>query len=496
MISTFLVVLASAAVQAPAHDGRLGTVHFEVTCSPRAQVAFDRAMALLHHMTYPRARAGFEQAAALDPECGMAHWGVAMTLFQPLWPTRPTPADIELGRGEVRRARMLGPLNERERLFIDAAAAFFRAPDSLDYWERIRGWQQGMERVHAAYPDDDEGSVWLALATLAAAPTAAAVRTQSDRAAALLLPVYRRHPDHPGAMHYLVHAGDVPGRERESPEVVARYDSLAPRNPHALHMPTHIYTRLGKWDRVVDGNLRAAEASLDHRVGEKNLVWDEFPHAIEYMVYAYLQLGREDSALAQLRRLQATGQQLEPTFKTAFHLASTAARWALERRDWAGAMALQPRMPASLDWDRFPWAEAVTWFARGVGSARSARAQEARTAHARLGELRAAAERSGEAVFARQIGMLELALGGWVAQVAGDRDSAVALLRAAAELEASTPKPAVTPAPTLPAYEMLGDLYLEQKRPREALEAYRKSLELYPGRRNSMKGAERAVSMQ
>ncbi len=470
-------------------------MHFEVSCNPPAQAAFDRAMVLLHHMTYPRARAVFEEAAGLDPRCGMARWGIAMTLFQPLWPTRPTPADIRRGREEISRARTLGRLTDRERLFVDAGAAFFRVPDSLDYWDRIRGWRDALERVHAAYPDDDEGSVWLALATLATAPSAGAARTHADRAAALLRPVYRRHPDHPGAMHYLIHAGDVPGREHESPEVVARYDSVAPRNPHALHMPTHIYTRVGEWERVVGGNLRAAEAALDHRVGEGKLVWDEFAHAIEYAVYAYLQLSRDDSALAQMRRLQRT-ERLEPTFKTAFHLASTAARYALERRDWAGAMALQPRMPASLDWDQFPWPEAVTWFARGLGSARSGRPQEARAAHVRLAELRAAAERSGEAVFARQIGMLELALGGWVAQEAGDRDSAVALLRAAAELEASTPKPAVTPAPTLPAYEMLGDLYLEQHRPREALEAYRQSLALYPGRRNSVRGAERAVGMR
>ncbi|HEX2220131.1 MAG TPA: tetratricopeptide repeat protein [Gemmatimonadales bacterium] len=485
---------AGLRAQAPADPAEgLGAAHFEISCSPAAQAAFDRAVALLHHMTYQEARAGFQRTAALDPRCAMAHWGVAMTLFQPLWSTRPSPADIRRGRGEIGRARALGPPTERERLFLEAGAAFFREPDSVHYWDRIRGWRQGMERVHAAYPQDAEAAAWLALATLAVPPAEGQARAQSDRAAELLLGVYRRNPEHPGAMHYLIHADDVPGREHEQPEVVGRYSALAPRNPHALHMPTHIYTRLGEWERVIQGNLRAAQAALEHPVGDGKLVWDEFPHAVEYAIYAYLQLGREREAKAQLERLRGT-ERLDPTFKTAFHLASTAARYALERRDWAGAMALRPREPAGLDWDRFAWAEAVTWFARGLGAAHLRRMEEAQAARARLEELESAAGRSGEPMFARQIGILRLALAGWVVQEEGRPDSAVALLRRAAALEASTPKPAVTPAPTLPAEELLGDLLLEQGRRAEALEAYRQSLKLYPGRRNSLAGAARATS--
>jgi tetratricopeptide (TPR) repeat protein len=258
-------------------------------------------------------------------------------------------------------------------------------------------------------------------------------------------------------------------------------------------MPTHIYTRLGDWPRVVRGNLKAAEAALEHPAGDKgNLVWDEFPHTIEYLVYAYLQLGADDSALAQLQRLQQTGS-LEPTLKTAFHLASTSARYALERHAWTEAMALAPREPAALDWDRFPWPEAVTWFARGLGAAREGKLDQARAAAARLEELEAAAGRSGEPLFARQIGVLRLGVGGWLAQAAGRPDSGAVLLRQAADLETSTPKPAVTPGPTLPAHELLGDLLLEQKRPAEALAAYQRSLALYPGRLNSLMGAARSA---
>jgi tetratricopeptide (TPR) repeat protein len=468
-------------------------VHFPVSCSTRAQAGFDRAMALLHHMTYPRARAGFAEVTKLDPRCAMAHWGFAMTLFQPLWPTRPTPDDLRRGREEIGRARALGTPTERERRFLDAGAAFFE-PDSAEYAARIRAWQGAMERAHEALPDDPEAAVWLALADLAVAPAAAhGARRQADRAAELLLGVLRQNPEHPGAMHYLIHADDVPGREHESPEVVRRYDAVAPRNPHALHMPTHIYTRLGRWDAVVAGNLRAAEAALEHPAGNAGqFVWDEFPHAIEYLVYAYLQFGADDSALIQLRRLRAT-QRLEPTFKTAFHLASVPARYALERHAWAEAMSLPPRDPPSLEWDRFAWPEAVTWFARGLGAAHEGRLDRVRAAGARLAELEAAAGRTGEVLFARQIGVLRLAVSGRLAHAEGKPDSAVALLRQAAELEAGTPKPAVTPAPTLPASELLGDLLLEQKRPAEALAAYRRSLELYPGRLNSLLGAARAA---
>ncbi|MGH7580834.1 MAG: hypothetical protein ACREM9_11720 [Gemmatimonadales bacterium] len=483
---------ANAAQEPGGPADSLGAVDFPVSCSSRAQAAFDRAMALLHHMTYPRARAAFGKVTEMDPSCAMAHWGVAMTLFQPLWPTRPGPDDIRRGREEIRQARALGRLSERERLFLEAGAAFFREPDSADYWERIRGWQEGMERAHTALPRDPEAAAWLALAILAGAPTGA-TREQSDRAAELLLDVYRQNRNHPGAMHYLIHADDMPGRERESPEVVERYQTVAPRNPHALHMPTHIYTRLGEWKPVIQGNLRAAEAALEHPAGsEGQLVWDEFPHAIEYLVYAYLQTGADDSALVQLRRLRRTAR-LEPTFKTAFHLASTPARYALERHAWAEAMSLKARDPASLDWDRFAWPEAVTWFARGLGAAHEGRLDRARAAGVRLGELEAAAGGSNEAVFARQIGVLRLALGGWVAHVDDEPDSAVALMRQAADLESGTPKPAVTPGATIPAHELLGDLFLERKRPAEALAAYRRSLELYPHRLNSLLGAARAA---
>ena len=493
-----MVFLGGAATgamgQAHDHAGHaLGTVDFPISGSEKAQAEFTRAVALLHHMTYPQARKAFEEVARIDPTCAMAHWGIAMTLVQPLWPTRPGPDELRRGWEAVQKARALGPRTERERLFVEAAAAFFLEPQSPDYWLRIRRWEQAMEKLHAAFPQDPEATAFYALAHLAIAPADKITREYSDRAAALLLGVYERNPDHPGAMHYLVHANDVPGRERELLEIVRKYETAAPRNPHALHMPTHIYTRLGDWSAVIRGNLRAAEAALEHPAGDRGqFVWDEFPHAIEYLVYAYLQQGADGEALAELKRLHGTAR-LEPTFKTAFHLTSTQARYALERRAWGEAMAIVPREPATLNWDRFVWPEAVAWFARGLGAAHTGKLETAREATARLEVLEAAAAKAGESLFARSIRVLRLGVSAWTAQAEGRAEASVALMREAADLEESTPKHAVTPGPTLPAHELLGDLLLEQKRPAEALAAYRRSLGHYPRRFNSLLGAARAA---
>jgi tetratricopeptide (TPR) repeat protein len=471
----------------------LGTVDFPITCSEQAQVEFNRAVALLHHMTYPQAREAFRRVAATDPGCAMAYWGITMTLFQPLWPTRPGPEALQRGWEAVQKAKALQPPTERERLFVAAAEAFFVEPASSDYWLRIRRWEQATKKVYASFPDDPEAAAFYALAHLATAPSDTISRAHSDRAAEILLRVYERNPDHPGAMHYLVHANDVPGRERESLEITRKYEALAPRNPHALHMPTHIYTRLGDWNSVIRGNLRAAEAALEYPTGDHGeFVWDEFPHAIEYLVYAYLQKGADGETAAQLKRLRAT-TRLEPTFKTAFHLASTQARYALERRAWNEAALLVPREPATLDWDRFTWPEAIARFASGLGAAHLGNVNEARVAGTRLEELEAATRKAGEDLFARNIRVLRLELNAWLAHVEGQRESSGALMREAAELEASTPKHAVTPGPILPAHELLGDLLMEQKQPAEALAAYKRSMELYPRRFNGLLGAARAA---
>ena len=496
VLIALLIVLANACIAAsPSTEAvQPGSVHFPVSCDAAAQQDFDRAVTLLHHMTYPQARAAFQAIAEKDSGCAMAQWGIAMTLFQPLWPTRPSAAELQLGWSAVQKAKAMAPTTAREQAYIAAAEAFFREPESADYWQRIARWEAAMAAVHADFPQDREASAFYALALLASARPGPAAQEHSRQAVALLEPILRDDPNHPGAMHYLIHANDLPGREHNDLDVVQGYEKVAPDNPHALHMPTHIYTRLGDWDGVIRGNLRAEAAALKYPAGDHGeYVTDEFPHAIEYLVYAYLQQGDDKNAAAQIKRLFAT-PHLEPTVKTAFHLASTRARYALERHAWAEAAALVPRTPATVDWERSPWSEAVTWFARGYGAQRRGSDAEARTALGRLQELEGSATRSGEEIFARQIQILRLDLAAWAAHAIHDDASAITTLQQAVEIEANTPKPAVTPAPTIPASELLADLLAELKRPREALDAYQQSLQRFPKRFNSTLGAARTLA--
>lgn len=489
------VVLFGSETQAQMkHGGHdLGVVNFQVSCSAEAQRQFNHAVALLHHMTYLQARSAFQHIETIDSRCAMAYWGEAMTLFQPLWPTRPGAAALQQGWAAIEKAKTLPPPTQREQLFISASEAFFLDPTSKDYWLRIRRWEAAMERLYNAFPNDPEAAVFYALAHLATTPSDKITRANADRAAEILLRVYKKNPNHPGAMHYLVHANDVPGRERELLEITRKYDSVAPNNPHAIHMPTHIYTRLGDWDDVIRGNLRAANAALQYPAGEKGeYVWDEFCHAIEYLVYGYLQKGNDRAAAAQIKRLQSTAR-LEPTFKTAFHLMSIQARYALERRAWDEAVAIVPRQPATLDWDRFAWPEAIARFARGLGLAHQRKIDEAKAESEHLGQLGMTMQKVGEDLFARNIRMLHLELDAWIDHVSRKEEASVSLMEEAAALEESTPKHPVTPGPTLPAYELLGDLLMEQNQPARALSAYQRSLKLYPKRFNSLLGAARAA---
>jgi tetratricopeptide (TPR) repeat protein len=486
-----LSILLATLFAQPAAPNGLGEIHFDVSCPEAAQAPFDRAVALLHHMTYPRARAEFTAIAAAHPTCAMAHWGIAMTLFQPLWPTRPTDEDLRQGWQAVSRAREIAAVTPREKMFIASAAAFFD-PSHKDYWERIAHWAQATRALYEAYPEDLEVKAFFALSHLATAP-ASGDMSHHATAAAVLEEVLREQPAHPGAVHYTIHANDAVGRERVSLNVVRGYDQIAPRNPHALHMPTHIFVLLGEWDAVITGNRRAADAALENRAGDRQQwVWDEFPHALEYLVYAQLQVGNDAAALQAMTELQQTAD-LQPSFKTAFHLSSIPARYELERRDWKGAAALEPRPQPTLPWDRFPWPEAVTWFARGMGAARSEKIAAAQEAEARLGRLRDASKNAGEDLFTRQTEILRLGVAAWIAHASDDDENALRLMREAVSLEANTPKHAVTPAPTLPASELLGDLLLEMNRGDAALQAYRASLQTAPRRFNSLVGAARSA---
>ena len=478
------------AQQADEQGHELGIVEFPVSCTPATQAEFHRAVALLHHMMYVEARKAFEDLAEEDPDCAMAQWGIAMTLFQPLWPTRPSPEDLRKGWEAVERAKALGPRTERENAFVAATEAFYLEPESTDYWSRIHRFEQGMKSVYEAFPNDKEAAAFYALSDLATAAQSDDRLAQQERAAKILLDIYGEEPTHPGALHYTIHANDVHGRAHETLHVVRSYDDIAPSVPHALHMPTHIFVRLGEWEEVIELNRKSATAALNFPAGE--FVSHHYPHALDYMIYAHLQRGEDERAREVLEELRSK-EKYQQTFISAYHLAAIPARYYVERREWAEAAALAERAPASFPWEGFAWPQAITQFARGLGAVRTGDTDGARAAVQKLEALKAEAENDGEQYFAEQIGIDHLAVAAWLAQAEGREEEALRLMRSAAELEQSTEKHPVTPGALQPAYELLGDLLLELGRPAEALEAYQTALERWPRRFNSLLGSARAA---
>lgn len=470
-------------------DESIGTVDFGVSCDPAVSDDFDYAVGLLHHMMYVEAREAFERITAEDTDCAMAYWGMAMTFFQPLWPTRPSPEDLARGQHLVKQAQELGARTERERALLAATSAFFDEPGG-GWWSRIKRWAEGMERAYRAHPNDLDTSAFYALSVLARGQTAEDRGAYNAQAAKILLEIYEQVPSHPGAIHYTIHANDIEGRAKESLDVVRSYGAIAPNVPHALHMPTHIFVRLGEWPEVIEWNRKSADAALARPAGEA--VSHHYPHAADYLIYAYLQRGEDGKAKSVLEDA-IEKEPYQKSFMSAFHLAAMPARYAVERRAWRDAASLEPRRPDSLPWDQYPWAEGLSWFARGLGSTEVGELDAAHRAERRLTALRDRANASGERDLARYIEIDRLVLAGRISHAENRSEDAIDQLRAAAELESKVEKHPVTPGALLPPSEALGDLLLELDRPEEALRAYEASLKIWPGRYNAILGAALAA---
>lgn len=471
----------------------LGTVHFRASCSEAAAEAVDQAIAMTHHMMYVEALSRFETIVEAHPDCAMGHWGVAKTQFQPLWATRPEEEALQRGWEASQRA-LQGTDSARERALMEATAAFFRdAGDDLGYAERQERWADAMRLAYEAHRDDKDIAAFHALALLAQAQGADDPHSLHDEAEAILRAVHAREPTHPGAIHYIIHGDDIDGRAERNLDIVESYAEIAPEVPHALHMPTHIYVRLGDWPAVIDWNRRSAEAALAHPAGEH--VSHHYPHAQDYIIYAHLQRGEDTKARDILDATLAHGD-MQPTPISAFHAATMPARIAVERRDWEAAAQLQARAPVELPWDSpvGMWSESQSQLARGLGAAHDGDQERAHAALQRITALREQAEAEDEALMARYIRIDEHILAGWIAQVGDDAEAAETHLRAAAEIESQVEKHPITPGALMPANEALGDLLAAQARPREALEAYAASDTIWPGRYNTLLGAARAAA--
>lgn len=476
-----------------AHDEQLGTVHFPVACSAEGAERVQRGVTLLHSFWYEKAAEAFDEAASVDPGCAMAYWGRAMSILHPLW-TPPVGKDFEAGRTASQQGLSVVE-SARERGYLQTIASYFDA-GSPDHRSRLVAYSDAYARLHERHLDDSEATIFYALSLIAvgdATPWDTAF-TYHKQAHQILLPLFGDQPNHPGLAHYLIHTNDSPKRAHLALEAARRYAEIAPDVPHALHMPSHIFIRLGLWDDAIESNIRsAASARKFEQENKLNAMWDQTAHAFDYVVYARLQQGKDRAAKQVVDEMAAVTDVFPATsLINDYALAAIPARYALERNNWRDAAALTVR-PAPA-WRA---TEAITHFARAIGAVRSGDLESARGDVGALSEIEKALEAAGgpQTFWSKHVAIQRIAAAAWVAVASGDTSEAVRLATEAAERDAVTPKHPVTPGAVLPARELLGDLLLAIGRGHEASAAYVQMLEHTPNRARSVYGAGRAAEL-
>ena len=485
LFTLLLIVKISCAQEMHSHPApeQLGRVSFPISCTQAVQEQFDRGVALLHSFAYSAAEHTFQNVAERDPRCGMAHWGIAMSYFYPLWDPPLVPAAIAVGKREINLAQQIGAGSERERQFIQALGLIYKDAATVPYSARASNYERAMRDLAAKNRGDVEAQVFYALALLANASPADKTHAKQKQAADLLEPLARTFPQHPGISHYLIHAYDNAELARRGLPAARAYSQIAPSAPHALHMPSHIFTRLGLWDEAIQANLAASEAA--HRQGDTG----EELHAMDYLVYAYLQRGSDNDAAQVLQQLKSMTKLDQTDFKVAYASSAMPVRFAVERRQWADAASIVPPAEAP------PHVVAIAVWARGLGLARSGRAAEARSEVAQLRQIEGQLRASDNDYWATQTGILLREVVAWSANAEHRSEEAVALMRTAADDEDAVEKLPVTPGPIVPAREQLGDLLLEQNHPDLALKEFQAALVHAPGRHGALLGAAHAAEL-
>lgn len=461
---------------------KLGSVSFVNSCAPAVQARFERAVALLHSFTYSLSEQAFREVAQSDPKCAMAHWGIAMTYFHELWEPAVASANLPRGQEEIEQAKNLGG-TDREKQFIAALSVYYRDAGNSPPAQRAKSYADSMSDVARKNPSDAEAQVFYALALLSAASPMDKSHANQKLAAQILEPLFQQLPRHPGIAHYLIHACDNGEMASQGLPAARAYAQIAPSAPHALHMPSHIFTRLGLWEDSIASNQAARAAA--HQEGD---IGEEL-HAMDYLTYAYLQRGRNADASAIVQELKAMNLQSTGDFKLGYAATAMPVRYAIERRQWAEAAHLVtiPGAPAHV--------AAISYWARAVGLARMDHAESAGPEIAKLEECLEQLRAKGNAYWATQTHALLLEAQGWVAFASGKQEEAVALLRSAADEEDAVEKLPVTPGPIVPAREQLAEMLLVLNRPSEAMAAFDASLASSPGRRAALLGAARCADL-
>lgn len=469
-------------------------VTFPVQCTPEAAAAIEDGIYQMHHMMYLVARDLFRQASAAEPDCALAYWGEAMTYIHPLWPDRPSPEILSIGSALSARAAFLGGRTEREAGYIETAQSYFLGGDKLSEAERLVKFEAAWKTLQRDNPDDQEASAFYALAKLATVDRSDKTYAQRRVAGARAEAVLAAAANHPGAQHYIIHAYDVPGLAVRALPVARQYGVTAPRVPHATHMMSHIFTRLGLWDESIEWNEISAAAAL--KVGEsQGAISLHYLHALDYLTYARLQKGQEDEARAivdTMANLKGPYGTLN-RFAHAYAFAATPARYALERKDWERAASLGVRQPDSFPWEptHTPYV-AITHFARGLGLANLGRFAEAEAEARTLSDIHQETV-TYSAYWATQVEIQLMSLQAWSMFLSSDEAGGLTRMKAAAALEATAEKSPVTPGEVLPAAELLGDMLMRLGRHEEAIAAWRTVLVRSPGRRNALLGTASAL---
>ena len=488
VVAFFLGDAPLSAQVVPPPGEKIGQVTFPVSCAPAMQKPFERAVALLHSFWYLESAKAFAAIAQADPSCGMAYWGVALSQWTQIW-SPPTPAALKRGAEAMEKAKAAGAKTDRERDYIAAADLFFRDADKTDHRTRAAAYGKAMEQMYQRYPGDREVAIFYALSLQAVADPHDKTYANQRRSGEIAEKVLAVEPNHPGAAHYIIHAYDYPATAPQGLPAARRYAQFAPSVPHALHMPSHIYVLLGMWPETVKSNLVAAEAEKDR--GNP----DDRMHALDYLVYAYLQQAQDGEAKRVVD--EARGIMADLAAKNynsgrataAFAMAAIEARWTMERGRWAEAAAVEPRP------NNFPHTEAMIYFARGIGAARLGDLAQTRAAADKLGALRDALTQRKDAYWAEQVEIQRRAVAAWQTRAEGKQDEALVQMRSTAELEGTTEKHNISPGPIALARELLGDMLLEAKQPALAMAEYDAALKISPNRFKALQGAAKSAEL-
>jgi tetratricopeptide (TPR) repeat protein len=479
-----LTVASVASAQDHVHPAgspaKLGRVSFTVSCAPSVQPRFERAVAMLHSFWFEAADAAFAEIAQADSACALAYWGRAMTLMgNPMARVSPSPDALRRGLEYARRAQALAQrATHREQMYAEAVLEYYQDHAARDHLTGMKAHEHALDALRRAHPEDMEATIFYARTAVANAPPTDKAFVAQLAAGELLQPLFDKHPDHPGLAHYLIHAYDAPPIAERGAKAAKAYAGIAPAAPHALHMPSHIFTRLGYWDESIETNQRSARAEPDSNGAV---------HPMDYMVYAFLQQGRERDAKRVVDRAVLNPDRFYGGV-LGYNFAAMPARFALERGAWTDAAEL--KLASS---NAFPHVKAIAHFARGVGAARADYVTQARREVDSLNALKAQLDHVNDGYWATIVESQRLAVAAWIALVDRDTAGALRFARSAADLEETVEKHPVTPGPILPARELEGDLLMKIGRPAEALVAYEKTLTREPRRLRALHGAIRAA---